>query len=109
MDGLERLIVVCCGLDARIDDGHASASVVARRSLLYRAVTRAHLVVVVVVNECVEGGWLEFLQSVRLRAEEAFDASTELARSSAHAADRAVEAEVVFAEADFGRRRVAPV
>ena len=42
--------------------------------------TRAHLVVVV-VNEFVAGGWLEFLGSVRLREEERFDAATELARS----------------------------
>ena len=63
------------------------------RSLLYRAMTRAHLVVVV-VNEFVAGGWLEFLGSVRLREEERFDAATELARSRTAAAEGAVRADV---------------
>ena len=48
LDGLERLVVVCCGLDKKIDD--AAPDTAARRSTLYRAVTRAHLMVVV-VNE----------------------------------------------------------
>ena len=59
LDGLERLVVICCGLDAVKD---------ATRSSLYRAVTRAHLMVVV-VNEFLRGGWLEFLGSVRLKEE----------------------------------------
>jgi hypothetical protein len=44
LDGLERLVVICCGLDAAKDE---------TRSSLYRAVTRAHLMVVV-VNDCEE-------------------------------------------------------
>ena len=44
LDGLERLVVICCGLDSLKD---------ATRSSLYRAVTRAHLMVVV-VNDCEE-------------------------------------------------------
>ena len=55
--------------------------------------TRAHLVVVV-VNEFVAGGWLEFLGSVRLREEERFKAATELARSRTAAAEGAVRADV---------------
>ena len=47
------------------------------RSLLYRAVTRAHMQVIV-VNELISGGWLEFLGSVRLREDEHFDAERAL-------------------------------
>lgn len=65
---------------ARASPETAKSSDALGRSLLYRAMTRAHLVVVV-VNEFVAGGWLEFLGSVRLREEERFDAATELARS----------------------------
>merc|ERR1712091_252728 len=62
------------------------------RSSLYRAVTRAHLMVVV-VNEFLRGGWLEFLGSVRLK-EERFDARDALERCRLSAADDAVGADV---------------
>lgn len=97
-DGLERLIVIGVGLDHPISDascagegprpaegaegvgdaGEAGASPDRHtRSLLYRAVTRAHMQVIV-VNELISGGWLEFLGSVRLREDEHFDAERAL-------------------------------
>ena len=54
--GLERLIVICVGLDAVMETTDALALT---RSVLYRALTRAHMMVLV-VNEYVRGGWLEF-------------------------------------------------
>jgi len=62
MDGLERLVVICVGLDQVIDD---SSSVLEARSRLYRVMTRAQLAVAV-VNEALPGGWLEFLGRVEL-------------------------------------------
>lgn len=85
LDGLERLVVVCCGLDAVKDETRT-------RSSLYRSVTRAHLMVVV-VNEFLRGGWLEFLGSVRLK-DERFDARDALERCQLGAADDAVGAGV---------------
>jgi hypothetical protein len=42
------------------------------RSMIYRAMTRAQLMVVL-VNEFMPGGWLEFLGHVRLRSDQQFD------------------------------------
>ena len=61
MDGLERLVVICVGLDQVIDRGEGSMET---RSRLYRAMTRAQLAVAVVKP----GGWLEFLGRVELDA-----------------------------------------
>ena len=58
MDGLERLIVICVGLDESM--GSEDANALEARSLLYRAVTRAHMMVLV-VNEFVPDGWFAFL------------------------------------------------
>eukprot|EP00750_Incisomonas_marina_P029011 INCI7023.7.p1 GENE.INCI7023.7~~INCI7023.7.p1 ORF type:complete len:1090 (+),score=157.85 INCI7023.7:1929-5198(+) len=66
------------------------------RSRLYRAVTRAHLMVVI-VNHFVKGGWLEFLGHVRLTSDEAFDRNTELARADSAAADDMVLSDVAAA------------
>ena len=65
-DGLERLIVICVGLD---EEG---LSPLTARSRLYRAVTRAHMQVVV-VNHLVRGGMLEFLGSINLEENTASD------------------------------------
>jgi hypothetical protein len=63
-NGLERLIVIAIGLDSPIDHGPMAHGVASRtRSDLYRAITRAQMLVVV-VNELVSGGWLEFLSCV---------------------------------------------
>ncbi|CAE7237278.1 Rai14, partial [Symbiodinium sp. KB8] len=59
-DGIEQLIVICVGLDEPLKkDGHQNFC-----SQLYRALTRAQLLAMV-VNEHVQGGLLEFLGGVR--------------------------------------------
>ena len=59
-DGLERLFVIAVNLDSQITDAAAPES----RSQLYRAITRAHMMVLV-VNMAIENGWLSFLCHVR--------------------------------------------
>ncbi|CAE7244689.1 unnamed protein product [Symbiodinium sp. CCMP2592] len=59
-DGLEQLVVVCVGLDAPIQRHLEDLQT---RSRLYRGLTRAQLLAIV-VNEKVLGGWLEFLGMV---------------------------------------------
>jgi hypothetical protein len=89
MDGLERLVVICVGLDHVIDRG---AGVLETRSRLYRAMTRAQLAVAV-VNEVLPGGWLEFLGRVELSAD-AFDDAAERENRAETAADDVVDAVV---------------
>ena len=50
MDGMEWLIVICVGLDAPMQEGDAGSAIgIAEiRSMLYRGVTRAHMMVMVV-------------------------------------------------------------
>ncbi len=63
-DGLERLIVVIVGMDkAHSANSHNGLEV---RSQIYRALTRAHMLVCI-VNEYVEGGWMEFLGLVKFQ------------------------------------------
>ena len=86
MDGLERLVVICVGLDQVIDRG---AGVLETRSRLYRAMTRAQLAVAV-VNEVLPGGWLEFLGRVELNADGGFDDAAEREKRADNAADDVV-------------------
>ena len=86
MDGLERLVVICVGLDQVIDRG---AGVLETRSRLYRALTRAQLAVAV-VNEVLPGGWLEFLGHVELNADGGFDDAAEREKRADNAADDVV-------------------
>ena len=95
MDGLERLVVICVGLDHIIDRG---AGVLETRSRLYRAMTRAQLAVAV-VNEVVPGGWLEFLGRVELGADGGFDDAVERENRAETAADDVVGAVVEEASA----------
>ena len=87
MDGLERLVVICVGLDQVIDRGDGVSET---RSLLYRAMTRAQLAVAV-VNEALPGGWLEFLGRVELSTDEAFDDAAERRKQAETAADDVVD------------------
>jgi hypothetical protein len=68
-DGLERMFVVCVGLDAPIEKEEEGAEA---RSRLYRGITRG-LLMTVVVNEFVKGGWLEWLMHVQLEEAKSFD------------------------------------
>ena len=87
MDGLERLAVVCVGLDNVVEKGASTT-----RSRIYRAMTRSQLVVAV-VNEFLPGGWLEFLGHVDLDASKGFDDDVERTRRVEAAADEIVDAE----------------
>ena len=69
-DGMERLIIIAVGLDAVIDPSSDNASPPEVRSRLYRAITRANMMVIV-VNEAIRGGWLEFLGHVEFTGDEA--------------------------------------
>lgn len=74
-DGLERLFVIAVNMDAKIDDDAAAEA----RSQLYRAITRAHMMVTV-VNEFIPRGWLEFLNHVKFDRAQAFSADKEVER-----------------------------
>ena len=87
MDGLERLVVICVGLDHIIDRG---AGVLETRSHLYRAMTRVQLAIAV-VNQVLPGGWLEFLGRVELSADD-FDDAMERGNQAETAADDVVGA-----------------
>ena len=80
-DGLERLIVIAIGLDAPIIKG--SDTTLETRSRLYRALTRAHMMALV-VNEKLRGGWLEFLGRVKFDGLEAgkYDADAQESKAS---------------------------
>ncbi|CAE7244678.1 unnamed protein product [Symbiodinium sp. CCMP2592] len=59
-DGLEQLVVICVDLDAPVERNLEDLQT---RSRLYRGLTRAQLLAIV-VNARVKGGWLEFLGMV---------------------------------------------
>jgi len=87
-DGLERLIVIAVGLDAPLDK-ESDDAFLETRSRLYRALTRAHMLAMV-VNEAVRGGLLEWLNLIKLK-EGQFDPQAELARINADAAEAEVK------------------
>jgi hypothetical protein len=61
MDGLERLIVICIGLDKNIcEDGDIGDT----RCVLYRAMSRA-LMQVTVINHIITGGWFAHLTKLK--------------------------------------------
>jgi hypothetical protein len=71
-NGLERLIVIATGLDSPTGKDAAGKA----RSQLYRAITRAQMMVAV-VNEVLPGGWLEFLPCVDFDSSKQFDVNEE--------------------------------
>ena len=96
-NGLERLIVIAVGLDAPIRpwrmggaaDAETSWNTLEVRARLDRAITRAHMLAMV-VNEQVSGGWLEWLSRVELEEEEEFDREKELQQHKKGATQAAV-------------------
>jgi hypothetical protein len=91
MDGLERLMVIAVGLDSPIpENAEATAegdvlrtrSTMQTRSHLYRALTRAHMLVCV-VNETLPRGWLAYLTRLKLSKDGAFDEASALAERTA--------------------------
>jgi superfamily I DNA/RNA helicase len=101
LNGLERLIVVAVGLDVPIDEGAAAKT----RSQLYRAITRAQMMVVV-VNEVLHGGWLEFLTRVKYDKEKQFDMAKELENNVKGKASRIVMEATRLKEAEESTRQL---
>ena len=90
LNGLERLIVICVDLDQPINK--TSSDTLKTRSMLYRAITRAHMVVAV-VNVMLPEGWLARLTKVRLDPKDPFDKEKTLkdAQDNADETDRIAE------------------
>ena len=89
-DGLERLIIFAVGLDVAINTAQGSTVTdLETRSQLYRALTRSHMLAVV-INEVVRGGWLEFLGTVKLERGVAFDRDAERRRMNNDAVEALV-------------------
>ena len=65
-DGLEKLIVICVGLDAPIRRG---ARDLVTRANLYKGISRAQLMAIV-VNKRVQNGWFDFLTNIRYSGKE---------------------------------------
>ena len=96
-DGLERLIVIAVGLDSVIGGDKTAQT----RSELYRAITRAHMLVLV-VKELLKDGWLEWLSQLKLAPKEKFVAKQEMEAHANGAAERVLSA----AELSQQRRRL---
>ena len=60
--GLEQLFVICIGFDAQITGATDNFT----RARLYHAITRAQLQAIV-VDQVVRGGWLEFINTLKLK------------------------------------------
>ena len=65
MDGMEWIMVICVGLDTPSGSEGSGTAFADARSLLYRGVTRAHMMVSA-VNEFISDGWLAYLTNMRL-------------------------------------------
>ncbi|CAK8996153.1 unnamed protein product [Durusdinium trenchii] len=64
--GQEMMIVICVGLDEEI---HARADTLLTRARIYQGITRAQLMAIV-VDKLVEGGWLQFLATLKFNNQE---------------------------------------
>ncbi|CAE7031446.1 unnamed protein product [Symbiodinium sp. CCMP2592] len=99
-DGLEQMVVICAGLDSAI---RSSTEDLQTRAQLYRGITRAQLLAVV-VNEHVRGGWLEFLGGVKYQDAE-LSAREADSSSVAEAAKKRHQAALARAKAEGSRSR----
>ena len=78
--GLEQLFVICIGFDAQITGDTDNFT----RARLYHAITRAQLQAIV-VDQFVRGGWLEFINTLKLKETtfQANDANLEIKKNAA--------------------------
>ena len=83
--GLEKLFVFCIALDKPLGSQRTNCET---RAKIYQALTRAQLQVVV-VNQRLEGGWLEFLGLVKLKKDD-FDEVSAMAETTTEAASRSI-------------------
>ena len=81
VDGLEHLIVICVGLDAQIQ---GEARDLVTRADLYKGLTRAQLLAIV-VNEEVEDGWFAFLSNVRYEGSRQSEEEEAASKHQSHA------------------------
>jgi hypothetical protein len=86
-DGLERLFVIAVNLDAKVTDAAAPES----RSQLYRAITRAHMMVLV-VNVVIENGWLSFLCHVEFNTCDEFSEEAAVTQCDSQSVSAALSA-----------------
>jgi hypothetical protein len=84
--GLERLIIMAIGLDLAIQDDASLEG----RSRLYRAITRAYMLAIL-VNENVNDGWLAWLNNVEHEASEQLDRDQELGQHKKDAVQNVVK------------------
>jgi hypothetical protein len=89
VDGLERLFVLCVGLDhCPIKDDPNKAET---RSQFYRAITRSQMAVTI-INHFVEGGWLQFMTRLETASEDKeFDQKEAMERIDMGSATRVLE------------------
>eukprot|EP00435_Cladocopium_sp_Y103_P051666 s2934_g16.t1 len=78
--GLEQLFVICIGFDAQITGDADNFT----RARFYHAITRAQLQAIV-VDQFIRGGWLEFLNTLKLKETtfQADDAESEIIQDAA--------------------------
>ena len=88
VDGLEHLIVICVGLDAQIQ---GEARDLVTRADLYKGLTRAQLLAIV-VNEEVEDGWFAFLSNVRYEGSRQSEEEEAASKHQSHAAAKVWQA-----------------
>ncbi|CAL1155488.1 unnamed protein product [Cladocopium goreaui] len=91
--GLEKLIIICIGLDEKLGDQKTNCET---RALIYQALTRAQLQVVV-VNQLLPGGWFEFLGKVKFK-EDIFDESSAMKETTTQAASQSISQTVPSVE-----------
>ena len=103
IDGLEQLVVICIGLDARI--GQTCGDLQARAQL-YKGITRAQLLAIV-VNSHIKNGFLEFLCNVRYSGGQlsAKEAHCESPKAAAEACETAKQGQVQQASKQRRPRR----
>ncbi|CAK8996151.1 unnamed protein product [Durusdinium trenchii] len=70
--GQEMMVVICVGLDEEIADTNKTDTLLTRAHI-YQGITRAQLMAIV-VDKLVQGGWLQFLATLKFNKKE-FDSS----------------------------------
>jgi hypothetical protein len=91
--GLEKLIIICIGLDEKLGNQKTNCET---RALIYQALTRAQLQVVV-VNQLLPGGWFEFLGKVKFK-HDIFDESSAMEETTTQAASQSISQTVPSVE-----------
>lgn len=86
--GQEMMVVICVGLDEEIADTNKTDTLLTRAHI-YQGITRAQLMAIV-VDKLVQGGWLQFLATLKFNKKE-FDSSLAFGEVSPKAASSIVK------------------